>query len=294
MHAFAAPPAAEGMEPSAPKGRVVNLSLHSVILGRDVPLHVWLPPGYDDPANAATKYPVMYMLDGAKMFDAVAGEKSMIHLDTSLDRLTAEREIQPVIVVAIDQRSTEAEREKEYLPYRALLAPNVATHGDLLPEFLVAEVLPKITARFRVTDDFRATGIGGFSASGAAALYILIRRPATFGLAILESPSMQIGNGQLLRDTMNLVKAGCRVAIGIGTREWGQDDETITHGFRKGDVNRAVVHWCETLAGNLRGALLPPAVLLTVEEGAEHKGEAWARRFPKDFVFLFGKHAEPK
>lgn len=294
MPAFAAPLASDGREPSAPKGRVANLSLHSVILGRDVPLHVWLPPGYDDPADAATKYPVMYMFDGAGMFDAVAGEKSM-HLDTALERLTVEGQLKPVIVVAIDQLP-KPERGREYMPYpdEWFQPDRRLVDGGRLPEFLVTELLPMISATFRVTGDSQETGIGGLSYSGAAALYALIHCPAKFGLAILESPSLQVGNGQLLRDTVNLVAAGRRVAIGVGTRELGQDEDTITHGSRKGDVNRAAVHWSEILAANLRGAIMPPAVLLTVEEGAQHKNEAWARRFPKDFVFLFGKPVGPK
>lgn len=286
--------AAADVQPGA--GRVTSLSLHSAILGRDVPLHVWLPPGYDAPASSEKKYPVMYLFDGAKMFDAVAGAKSSMHLDATLDRLTAQGEIEPVIVVTIDQSRTQEGRQTEYCPYRdPFTVHDVATHGDLLPEFLAKEVLPRISADFRTTHDFKETGIGGLSYSGAAALYVLIHCPWTFGLAILESPSLQIGNGQLLRDTVNLVSAGRRVAIGVGTRELGQDEATLTHdGSRKGDVNRAMVHWSEELAANLRSATAPPAVQLTVEDGAEHKEKSWAGRFPKDFVFLFGIRAEPK
>lgn len=283
--------AAEAPVLPAVKGRVVALTLHSVVLGRDVPLHVWLPPGYDDAASAATKYPVMYMLDGAEMFDAVAGEKKSMHLDATLERLTTEGKIGPIIVVAIDQPTTPEERGREYIPYRdPYNAPDgVAPHGNLLPEFLIAEVLPKISAGFRVTDDAGKTGIGGLSYSGAAALYVLIQRPAMFGLALIESPSLQVGNGQLLRDTINLTGAGRRVAIGVGTRELGQNEDELAFGFRKGDINRAAVHMNEILAAHLRAAAVPPEVQLTIEEGAEHKGEAWAGRYAKDFVFLFGK-----
>ena len=33
-------------------------------------LRVWLPPGYDDPANAARHYPVLYLNDGQNLFEA--------------------------------------------------------------------------------------------------------------------------------------------------------------------------------------------------------------------------------
>ena len=34
-------------------------------------LRVWLPPGYDDPANADRHYPVLYLNDGQNLFEDV-------------------------------------------------------------------------------------------------------------------------------------------------------------------------------------------------------------------------------
>src|SRR5258706_12814836 len=33
-------------------------------------LRVWLPLGYDDPANAGRRYPVLYLNDGQNLFEA--------------------------------------------------------------------------------------------------------------------------------------------------------------------------------------------------------------------------------
>src|SRR5258706_16439031 len=33
-------------------------------------LRVWLPLGYDDPANASRRYPVLYLNDGQNLFEA--------------------------------------------------------------------------------------------------------------------------------------------------------------------------------------------------------------------------------
>ncbi len=275
----------------SPKGRVANVALHSAILGRDVPLHVWLPPGYDEPANAGKKYPVMYLLDGKKMFDAVTDVKSELHLDASLDRLSAEGKLPPIVVVGIEQSDNDGTRRDEYTPYRDvfLASDGFETHGQRLPDFLVTEVLPKIGAAFRVSENWRERGIGGLSYSGAASLYVLMRLPTVFGLAVIESPSLQVGNGQLLRDTMFLTSAGVRVAIGVGTREAGpKESERLNgDGLLIGDCNRWFVRSCETLATNLRALAIPPEVQLVVEEGAQHKAEAWARRIPQDLVFLF-------
>ena len=43
--------------------------------------------------------------------------------------------------------------------------------------------------------------IGGSSYGAVAALYALLTRPDLFSAGLIASPSLAIGNGQLLRDT---------------------------------------------------------------------------------------------
>src|ERR1700676_916321 len=57
------------------------------------------------------------------------------------------------------------------------------------------------------------------SYGGVAALYTLIHRPDLFGSAIIESPALEVGNGELLRDTEFLVRTPSRIAVGAGTAE---------------------------------------------------------------------------
>src|SRR5260370_42319668 len=35
-------------------------------------VRVWLPPGYDDPANGSRQYPVLYLNDGQNLFEPQA------------------------------------------------------------------------------------------------------------------------------------------------------------------------------------------------------------------------------
>jgi enterochelin esterase-like enzyme len=44
--------------------RTDTLSLHSETFHNTRLLRIWLPPGYDDPANKSERYPVMYFTDG--------------------------------------------------------------------------------------------------------------------------------------------------------------------------------------------------------------------------------------
>lgn len=272
--AVAKPPVAGDIEPQ---------TLTSSVLGRDVKLWVWLPPGYRDAANADRAYPVLYLLDGEGQFGAG-------RVDEILGRLIAEHRIEPVIAVAVGQNTanetgrTEG-RHDEFLPYGdpVFFPERAAPRGQVYPRFLVAEVLPFIAARYRATSDFRQIAIAGSSYSGIAALYALIQQPRKFGRAIIDSPSFQVGNGRLLTDAGNLMAAGVRVALGVGTLETGPASPEINHAW---------VRFVETLAQKLESAHFAPKVRLTVDEGAFHGTEAYLRRLPDQLIFLFG--VQPK
>jgi enterochelin esterase-like enzyme len=264
------PPAAADLE---------TKTFHSSILGREETIHVLLPPGYRDPKNSERSYPTIYLLDGGKMLGTRTGD---LNLTDVLVRLIESGRIEPIIVVAVDEYPEDAGRREEYLPYRdPIMAPNAPEpRGKVFPDFLVIELLPYVSKTYRVTGDPRKTAIGGLSYSGIAALYALINKPATFQLALIESPSLQAGNGQLLRDTEHLVLAGKRVAVGVGTMEGGKSVDP--------SLNKLGVEIVGALVANLKSAYLPPEVRFTVDEGASHEASAWVRRIPDDLIFLFG------
>ncbi len=246
-------------------------------------LQVWLPPGYQSRQESKQTYPVIYLLDGGKVFGlpGVDHDKGA-NLFASLAKLTEEGKIPPIVAVGVDECVDDANRRDEYLPYRdSVLAPNaLEPRGKAYPQFMVAELLPYVSDRYNVTANPQETAIGGLSYSAIAALYTFINKPATFQLGFFESPSLQSGNGQLLRDTQQLVLAGKRVAIGIGTMEAGKNADPT--------INKTAVRLVGALAANLRSAYFPPDVRFTVDEGGTHDASAWERRIPDDLVFLFG------
>ena len=123
-----------------------------------------------------------------------------------------------MIVVGID--STE-HRSYEYSPYKDIIGDPRAPDsiGKQLPSFLADEVKPYVSGRYRVSDNPVHTGIGGTSLGGAAALYVALNRPDLFRLVLLQSPTLLLGNGQLVRDTISIARAPDRVAIGVGATE---------------------------------------------------------------------------
>ena len=158
--------------------------LESKTYGGMITLRVWLPPGYSEPANSNVKYPTLYFLDGQNAFDectAFHGEHEL-QIDESVTKLIGDKKIPPIIVIGIDSTT---KRNSEYAPYRDPMAapgdPEPA--GKQLPSFLAGEVLPFVSARYRVTDDPARRCIGGTSLGGSASLYVALNHPEMFRLA---------------------------------------------------------------------------------------------------------------
>jgi enterochelin esterase-like enzyme len=257
-------------------------------------LRVWLPPGYSDTPDSKTKYPTLYMLDGQNAFDectAFHGEQEL-QIDEAVTKLISEHKIPPIIVVGIDSST---HRNYEYSPYRDSITDPHAPEpiGKKLPSFLADEVLPFISSRYRVTDDPAHTGIGGTSLGASAALYVALDRPDLFRLALIQSPNLLLGNGQLLRDTAFIVRAPDRIAIGIGSTEvnFPKIEEYLApFGLTERDTDPGAVKMVEALASNLRGAYFKrPDIMLVVQPGANHSSQFWAQRLPDAIQFLYGE-----
>jgi hypothetical protein len=239
------------------------------------------------------------MLDGQNAFDdctAFHGEHEL-QIDEAVTRLISENKIPPIIVVGID---SSPKRNYEYSPYRDPISDPRAPEpiGKQLPAFLGDEVFPFIASRYRVADDPAHTGIGGTSLGASAALYAVLNRPDLFlfRLAIVESPNLLLGNGQLLRDTEFVVRAPDRIAIGVGDTEvrFPKIEEYLAPlGLAERDTDPGTVKMVETLASNLKGAFFKrPEIMLVVQPEANHTSEFWAQRLPADIEFLY-RDSEP-
>jgi len=121
--------------------------------------------------------------------------------------------------------STGRSRGHGFSPYRNLLLPYdpVAPDGEHFPEFIATEVAPRINSRYRIAKGREHTGIGGSSLGATAALYTVFHRADMFGLELLKSTSLQLGNGQLIGDTSPIVMGPIRALISVGTEELGAD-----------------------------------------------------------------------
>jgi len=78
-------------------------------------------------------------------------------------------------------------------------------YGDAANEDRRYPVLYVLDGQNRTLPGQPNTGIGRSSYGGVATLYALLAKPGTFGYGLIESPSMSVGRGQLMRDTSPLL-----------------------------------------------------------------------------------------
>lgn len=241
-------------------------------------LRVWLPPAYDDPANAGRRYPVFYLNDGQNLFEPATSFTGVEwQIDETGDRLIREGAVPPMIFVGIDNAARD--RVREYMPHRSLHPVTLRAHGTRYPSFVFKEVIPFMARNYRVASGPENTGLGGSSLGALIALYTAAVRPGVIGRLLLESPSLWASNRQLIRQSRGVKRWPERVFLATGTAEAGRKDR-----------DQSVVDDVREFAAILRRAGLDDTRLrLVIEEDATHHESAWARRFPGALTFLFGK-----
>ena len=262
-------------------GTLEMLPFESKVYGDKRLLRVWLPTGYSSSEASARRYPVLYLFDAQDLFDRCTSRPGQDewHVDEILTDLIARKAVQPLIVVGIDNAGP-GHREDEYSRYSP-----VAGAPQKLSAFMTTEVLPLIDARYRTIGDRSHRGVGGASLGSLAALTLLLDQPDTFGMGLLESTSMQNGNGRVLQETSPVVQGPLRISIGVGTTEVPPAEATA-HGFPYFDD--AFVAMSRTLAENMKKSLMNhPEVKLTIQQGGRHQDKDWSERFGPAVTFLF-------
>ncbi len=244
------------------------------MLGLSRRLTIWVPPE----ARSTSPVPVLYLNDGQNLFDSARAYTGVTwRVAETAAWLIAERRIPPIVIVGIDHG--ELRRAREYLPVeddrnpfaRDPLAADYAA-------FVTTELVPFIARKYPVGRGASQTAFGGSSYGAVAALYTAMRMPGVFGRLLLESPSLYVGRGALLRQARRVNRWPQRVYLGVGTAETRRDDwnvETVANVRKLGAILRAA-------------GLGPRRLRLTVEEGASHSESAWAGRFAQALEFLFG------
>lgn len=235
-------------------------------------LRILLPDGYRLPENRDRRYPVLYLNDGQSLFDVCTSQFSgeEWRVDETVQRLIANSEIAPLIVIGIDNGG-KRQRPKEYLPYfdDTLKPPESNPQGRLYPRFLLDEIVPFVERHYRVLPGEEHRALGGASYGAGIALYTVVKRPGSFGKLLLESPSVYADDYHLLRDAKSVRVWPDRIFIGTGTvNEPVADVNALRKLFEKSGLG----------SDRLR---------VVVQKGGEHSEYWWGRRLPEALRFLF-------
>lgn len=245
-------------------------------LSRD--LLVWLPEGYDTPENAGRRYPVLYMMDGQNIFEAMPGLPGEWGVDETAQALIAAGKVEPLIIVGVPHAGEH--RLTEYLPVGSIQGHS--GDGANFVAWMRGEVMQRVERAFRVKGGAEHTGIGGASLGGAIALYASTKHPEVFGKAIVESLPMLADDGVAARAYLDGVRAWPgKVFVGMGGREVGNGaaDEARNGKYRA---------WAQEIDSRMaKGGVGSDQRRLVIDPEANHNEPAWAARFPAALEFLF-------
>jgi enterochelin esterase-like enzyme len=259
------------------QSRVVVETLSSTIFDNTRSIRVYLPAAYDDDQTA--RYPVLYLNDGFAVFSSRGW-----NAPATLDRLIQAGRIPPIIVVGIDNaasipgaRTPVLDRAREYLPYTDVLEPELKEpEGLLYPSFLLDEVVPFVSQRFRTSERPSERAIGGSSYGAIAALVTVFQRPGAFGGLMLESAPLFLSDGRLLDDAKKLTIWPDSLYMAVGTAETA--DVTV---LKRGEAA------FEAFGQVVKSSAPKTRLSQHIEAGAEHSSAAWAARFPVALEHLF-------
>ncbi|MEY2569796.1 MAG: hypothetical protein QOE63_146 [Acidimicrobiaceae bacterium] len=162
-HAAAAPGTLPLVEDAVVGGdpRLHELTLQSPALGRSAKVRVLLPSGYDDPANADARYPMLLLLHG------VGDDQSSWTNHTDIAAFTAST---PLIIVMPEAGKT----------------PDSGWYSDWInggpawESFHIGELLPFVDATYRTIGTREARAVAGFSMGGFGAMSYAARHPELF------------------------------------------------------------------------------------------------------------------
>lgn len=194
------------------------LRVHDPV-GRDYPIWVALPADYA--AHPEKRYPVLYVTDALYSFPLVRSVRNLVGQQGV--------NIENFILVGLPPQeglTSKQSRSRDYTPSNPVRKADGYYSDDVTyggaehyRDFLAAEVLPMIDARYRTDPARRA--FAGHSYGALFGAYVLTTQPDLFSTYILSSPSLWFDELLLPRMQDNAVVPAqpTRVLLSVGSYE---------------------------------------------------------------------------
>ena len=183
---LAAALASEAPAAPAPRGTITHYHIDAPEVRdskRDV--RVYTPPGYDDPANASRRYPVVYLLHGWP--GSEGNWPNMGHAGATADSLIASGRIPPVVLVFPDGTGKGLLGRSLYIDsYDGL---------SKVETFITTHLISWVDSTFRTIRSPQSRGVIGLSDGGTAAINFALQHPDIFGACGSHSADLRLKKG---------------------------------------------------------------------------------------------------
>jgi len=231
---------------------------------------VYLPPDYSE--SRASRYPVLYMHDGQNLFDDLTSFAGEWEVDETCEALIASGEIEPIIVVGVENGG--AQRCVEYTPWpdpgTVLFCSGGGGGGEAYLQAIQTVLMPEIDARYRTRTGPENTFMSGSSLGGLISAYAGYAHADVWGRVAAVSPSYPWANDAMLTFAQaSGIPTLAKFYQDMGTLESAHDELlameviALAQGFTAGEN------------------------FLSVEGvGHTHNEFYWAQRFPDILRFL--------
>ena len=240
---------------------------------------VYLPAGYD---TSLARYPVLYMHDGQNLFDVRTSFAGEWHVDETCEALIAAGEIEPLIVVGIENGPA---RCSEYTPWSYAGQPCAGGGGDAYLAAIRDVLIPQVDARYRTLAGRNHRYLCGSSLGGLISAYAGYAYDDVFSRVAAVSPSYWWDNLHVVayaqaRGRPNLT----RFYQDMGTLEAGSTTDANANGIDDYIESLRAMRDVALSQGFVQGV-----DFMSVEAaGHTHSETYWAQRFPNLLRFLAG------
>ena len=277
-----------------------SVNFHSEINNNEYKLYVNLPDGYDK--NSAKKYPVLYALDGYRIFGITTG----VYKGLIFDSFTPE-----AIIIGINNSGTKdtiptLHRTRDLTP-TAIARLSTSGGASNFLKVLSDEIIPLVDRLYK-TDKTNRTLIGT-SHAGMFAHYTLFTQPSLFNNYIINNATFAYDNGYPYKLEEEFYKKNKSIDAKVMLLSSEFDDlpnvvkmfeQIKRHNYKKLTLDFRMVETMGHLGGEaeainqgMRFAYARPTIMLSEEELREYCGtykeDAKDGTYTREIVFIDGE-----
>ena len=152
-------------------GMVKTKTFYSKALDQTIEYEIYLPPGYDDPSNSSTRYPVVYLLPGSSGSANVWMKGGDIA--NQMDTLLAQGKVRPMILVSPQERPG---------PYTVKGTGYVDGPLGNWATYTTQDLVNKIDSNYRTVQSKDGRAIAGNSEGAYGAMNLGLKNPSKYGV----------------------------------------------------------------------------------------------------------------